>query len=242
MPSFEFLSNNCEKLLREILDNRNPDGSCDLSHWEERFDALNISEDIELRSQFGKLKERGMIFVKWADNIPYLLSVLEDGLSYFELKDLYSPNTEKLEGKLRKKYDVFISHASNDKLDYVSGLVNEIKKLGIEVFYDSDVLSWGDNWKEKILEGTSNSEFAVIVISNSFFGREWTEKELNEFLKRQNESGQKIVLPLLYNISISEMTSKYPHLSEIQAIESTKLTNQDITILLAKEIIKRLKE
>lgn len=99
---------------------------------------------------------------------------------------------------IHKKYDVFISHASADKEEYVDELNRTVKKLGINVFYDTDILSWGDNWKQVILDGTADSEFAIIVISKNFFGREWTEKELNEFLGQQNESGQKIVLPLLH--------------------------------------------
>ena len=48
------------------------------------------------------------------------------------------------------KYSVFVSHSSEDKIAYVEDLVNEIKDLGISVFYDQDVISWGDNLKEKI--------------------------------------------------------------------------------------------
>jgi hypothetical protein len=61
-----------------------------------------------------------------------------------------------------------------------------------------------------------SGRFAVIVISKNYFGREWTEKELKEFLTRQNESGQKIVLPLLLGISLNELKEQYPDLGEIQ--------------------------
>ncbi len=100
-----------------------------------------------------------------------------------------------------KKYDVFISHANKDKVSFVDELFKTIKRLGVNVFYDTDTFSWGDNWKQLIYEGTAQSEFAIIVISENFFDREWAEKELKEFLERQNTSGQKIILPLLYNIS-----------------------------------------
>jgi len=118
----------------------------------------------------------------------------------------------------RKRYDVFLSHASKDKLNYVDSLYIALRKLGVNIFYDSDVLSWGDNWKEVILNGVAQSEFAIVVISKDFFGREWTERELNEFLQRQDEGNQKLVLPLLYETSAD-----------------------DIAILLAKELIKRYK-
>ena len=139
----------------------------------------------------------------------------------------------------RKQYDVFLSHASKDKSDYVEDLYLTLRKLGINIFYDSDTISWGDNWKKIILDGTAVSEFAIIVISDNFFGREWTERELNEFLKRQNESGQKVVLPLLHNITRDQLKTHYPELEEIQVIDTATKSKEDIAILFAKELIKR---
>jgi len=140
-----------------------------------------------------------------------------------------------------KDYDVFISHANADKIDYVNELYLTIKKLGINIFYDSDVLSWGDNWKDTILRGTEQSEFAIIVISESFFGREWTEKELWGFLDRQNNLKQKIILPLLHNITVEQLKERYPSIQYIQCIRSDKYTKEQIAILLAKELIQRYK-
>lgn len=141
----------------------------------------------------------------------------------------------------RKDYDIFLSHANADKLNYVDDLYTTFSKLGIRIFYDKKELSWGDNWKEKILNGTAQSEFAVIVISENFFDREWTERELNEFLNRQNTSGQKIILPLLHNITFSKLKDKYPALAAIQAIQSNDKSKEEICILFAKELIMRLK-
>lgn len=167
------------------------------------------------------------------------------GLSYFEDKEkaMSKKQNSVLQAKQSetKQYDVFISHANKDKSDYVDSLYLAMRKLGISIFYDSDVLSWGDNWKQVILDGTAKSEFAIIIISENFFGREWTERELNEFLKRQNESGQKIVLPLLHNISLNSLKEKYPSLGDIQVIDTTNYSKEDIVILFAKELIKRLR-
>ena len=140
-----------------------------------------------------------------------------------------------------KKYDLFISHASNDKNTYVRGLYEALSQLGINIFYDEDSITWGDRWKDKILEGTASSEFAIIVISNSFFGREWTERELHEFLQRQNDSEQKMILPLLFGVSQEQLEEKYPQLADIQYLDTTKHSFESIAILFAKELIKRLR-
>lgn len=169
----------------------------------------------------------------------------DEGVQYFKNKEnantKQSSDIVRIKSNNHKKYDVFISHANKDKSDFVDELYLAIRKLGINIFYDSEILSWGDNWKQVILDGTEKSEFAIIVISNNFFDREWTERELDEFLKRQNESGQKIVLPLLHNISLEKLKEKYPTLGDIQVIDTQRYSKEDITILFAKELIKRYK-
>ena len=111
----------------------------------------------------------------------------------------------------------------------------------MSIFYDSDAVKWGDNWKQKILEGIEKAEFAIIIISENFFGREWTEKELDEFLTRQNESGQKIVLPILHNITVEQMKEKHPRLSDTQAMKAIEHSIEGIAVLFAEQFIKRLK-
>ena len=140
-----------------------------------------------------------------------------------------------------KEYDVFLSHAAIDKISYVNELYDVIRTLGITVFYDSTAITWGDKWKEKIIEGLHSSEFAIIVLSEQFFDREWTERELHELLEQQNENKQKLVLPLLYGITLEQLTKKYPQLGEIQCISAMTYSKEKIAILLAKELIKRYK-
>lgn len=140
-----------------------------------------------------------------------------------------------------KEYDMFLSHAVNDKISYVNELYDVIRTLGIKVFYDSTAITWGDNWKDKIMEGLHSSEFAIVVLSEQFFDREWTERELYELLAQQNENKQKLVLPLLYDITIKQLKEKHPQLGDIQCISTLTYSNEKIAILLAKELIKRYK-
>lgn len=139
------------------------------------------------------------------------------------------------------EYDGFISHANKDKKDLVEELYQSLKKLGISIFYDKESLEWGDNWKGRILNGTRSAEFAIIVISENFFGREWTERELSEFLNRQNKHGQKLILPIIHNITTEELRKEYPNIADIQAIGSKKYTCDEIALMFADQLIKRLK-
>ena len=139
------------------------------------------------------------------------------------------------------EYDVFISHANKDKENLVEDLYQSLRKLGINIFYDKESLEWGDNWKDRILNGTKKAEFAIIIISENFFDREWTERELSEFLNRQNTNGQKLILPIIHNITTEELKKKYPNVADIQAIDSKKYTCDEIALMFAKQLIKRIK-
>lgn len=132
------------------------------------------------------------------------------------------------------KYDVFLSHADADKEIFVEKLKKSFDKLGISIFYDKDSIEWGDDWKQKIYDGLSNCKYGVIVVSENFFNREWTEKELKELLSRQSKAGGKLILPIAYEVDLSDIRKKYKKLTDIQFIDASKYSIQDITIQLAK--------
>lgn len=156
-----------------------------------------------------------------------------NGISSIEVP-VYKANT-------LPEFDVFLSHANKDKTEIVDELYSSLEKLGVKIFYDKKSLEWGDKWKERIIDGTKKAEFAIIVISENFFDREWTEKELKEFLERQNRNGQKLILPIVHNISNEDLRRKYPSIADIQAIDSQNYSCDEIALLFARQLIQRLK-
>lgn len=139
-------------------------------------------------------------------------------------------------------YDVFISHANDNKKELVDALTVELEKLKIAIWYDANILDWGDNWKLQINNGLKKCRFGIVVISPEFLGREWTEKELNDLLQRQNETGQKVVLPLLYKMTVEEMKKQYPQLADFQARTINPGDDlRDIVIDFARILIRALK-
>lgn len=176
------------------------------------------------------------------DSLIHNLQVLRGKLVSYQATHFPATGTDTGGRKPAMIYDVFISHANTDKIEYVDQLKQSLDKLHIRVFYDKDTLEWGDKWKDKILEGVGQAEFAIIVISENFFGREWTEKELDEFLNRQNSSGQKIILPILHKITALQLKEKYPAVADIQALNSEDYSCDEIALLFAGQLIKRLKE
>lgn len=170
-----------------------------------------------------------------------LESIKEDKPFVDKMNGNFSTTVSSYIAETLPEYDVFISHASSDKKDLIEDLYQSLSVLGVKIFYDKESLEWGDNWKNKILDGTKRAEFAIIVISENFFDREWTERELSEFLNRQNRDGQKLILPILHNITVSQLKDKYPTVADIHAIDSSQYTCDQIALLFAKQLIKRLK-
>lgn len=159
-----------------------------------------------------------------------------------QLKNQPSEVSQQLGPLVQFQYDVFISHANDNKEELVNGLTTALSKLGISIWYDANSIDWGDNLKLRINNGLEKCRFGIVVISPEFLGREWTEKELRELLQRQNETGEKVVLPLLYKMTIADMKKQYPQLADFHA----KTINpgddfRDIVIDFACILIRALK-
>lgn len=242
MYEFKIVSPEAEKLLIEILEHED-----DYTYWEKRFKEYSHKEDVIARGCFKELSDNGLVKILFADNHPYDIQILKDGYLYKEhlknnaINSFSTKQTQTLSVKSKMEYDVFISHASKDKEEFVEELKESIKMLGVKFFYDEESIEWGDKWKELIIEGTNKSEFAIIVISENFFDREWTEKELSEFLNRQNDNGQKLILPIIHNITKEQLKEKYPDVADIQVIDSKEHTYDQIALLFARQLIKRYK-
>ncbi len=237
MTHYNTISPEAKNVLDEIISNEH-----NSDYWKNRFNGLSRKDDAILRGCFKELKENQLISVSWADNIPYIINVLKDGYLYDgHIKSIDVPTLPNEKWQNYSKYDVFLSHANKDKKDLVEELYQSLSKLGINIFYDKESLEWGDKWKERIQNGTNEAEFAIIVISENFFDREWTEKELSKFLSRQNSNGQKLILPIVHNITNEQLREKYPNVADIQAIDSREYSCDQIALLFAKQLIKRLK-
>ncbi len=53
----------------------------------------------------------------------------------------------------REEYDIFISHAWEDKEAFVDDFVAELSALDIKVWYDKQQIAWGDSMRAKIDKG-----------------------------------------------------------------------------------------
>jgi len=117
------------------------------------------------------------------------------------------------------KYDVFISHASEDKADFVDALANALDNEGLSVWYDEFTLNLGDGLIESINKGLSQSSFGIVILSPNFFRKKWPRRELSALLSRE-DSEEKVILPIWHNITKSEVLASFPLVADKFAVMS----------------------
>ena len=100
------LSKSGEVLLQEILEHRDDRGVCDSNYWGQRFEQLTPEDDATMRSTFKELIEADMISVMWADDYPYYLEVLANGVSHLEKRQDSFHHQRKSGFDLLKRKDI----------------------------------------------------------------------------------------------------------------------------------------
>lgn len=161
----------------------------------------------------------------------------------------YTPQVETVYEELYKRskpeaeeaaamYDVFISHASEDKADFVQPLVDAFQDAGIRVWYDAFDLQWGKGLREQIDNGIKRSKYAILVFSKNFFEKKWTKRELDGILAKEVMTGE-MPLPIWYNISYEDVYEFSPTLSGLYSLSTDKYSIPDICkafgLILEKE-------
>jgi len=116
------------------------------------------------------------------------------------------------------EWDVFISYAGEDR-DAVAALLAEaLRSKGVKVWFDRFELRMGDPLLRSIDEGLRSSRFGVVVLSPSFFAKEWPQRELAGLYQRSIQEGLQIILPVWYRLGAKEIAGYSPLLSDIVAV------------------------
>jgi hypothetical protein len=148
--------------------------------------------------------------------------------------DKFMPLT--VDEKTEKQYDVFISHASEDKNDFVRPFATLLREKGLKVWYDEFELKIGDKLRRKIDEGLSKTRYGVVVLSNFFFAKEWPQKELDGLFAIE-DNGQDVILPIWHKISKNEILRYSPTIAGILALNTSSFSIEEI----AEKIVEKVK-
>lgn len=133
-------------------------------------------------------------------------------------------------------HDVFISHASEDKDDFVRPLADALIAQGLNVWYDEMTLRIGDSLRQKIDKGLANSKVGLVVLSPSFIKKGWTNYELDGIVTR-TVSNEQVLLPIWHNITKQQVVDFSPSIADKVARSTATHTIEEIAIEIA-ELIK----
>lgn len=135
----------------------------------------------------------------------------------------------------QRDYDVFVSHASEDKAEIVRPLAQALQAAGLRVWYDEFELRIGDSLRRKIDMGLARSRFGVVVFSKSFFAKGWTNYELDGLVTRA-VSGEQVLLPIWHNVTKQEVINYSPSLADKVARSTATHTVEEIAAEIADVI------
>jgi hypothetical protein len=164
------------------------------------------------------------------DTLP---AVREEPLS--SLPELVHDNVPPASDTGSKSYDVFISHASEDKDEVVRTLAHALSTQDLEVWYDEFTLRIGDSLRQKIDKGLANSRVGLVVLSPAFLSKGWTNYELDGIVTR-SVSGEQILLPIWHNITKQQVVDFSPSLADKVARSTATHTVEEIANEIAEVI------
>ena len=136
---------------------------------------------------------------------------------------------------MEKNWDVFISHASEDKDTVVRQLAEMLEKLKVKIWYDEFSLKVGDSLSKSIDDGLQKSKFGIVVISKNFLEKRWTDYEYRSLLSKE-DNGKKVILPIWHDISKDEVKNFSLYLSDKVALETSKSSINKIALQLIETI------
>ena len=94
--------------------------------------------------------------------------------------------------------DAFISYATEDERCAIE-IVGTLKSRGFSVWYAPISLKIGDSLLSKINEGLAVAKSGILLISEIYINKQWTNYEL-DVLFRQHIENEKRIYPIWHNV------------------------------------------
>ena len=132
-------------------------------------------------------------------------------------------------------YDLFISHATEDKDAVARPLAAGLDARGGSVWDDEIELRIGDSLRRKIDAGIAGSRFGLVVLSHAFFGKGWAQYELDGLVTRATD-GKQVLLPVWHEISKEQVADRSPSLADKVALKTSDATIDEIADQIAAVI------
>lgn len=206
--------------------NKKTDITKKIAQKREKLNSLNKKLKKEEQDENKKRqKEQERVQKSYEKRIDELTAQLKNNISS-NISEVGKSTAE--ETSLEEKYDVFISHASEDKESFVRELADTlIEEYNIKVWYDEFSIKWGDSLRKSIDKGLKSSKFGIVVISKSFIKKGWTNYELDGLFQKEMTYG-KTILPIWHDITKDEVQDFSPSLAGRKALNTSMYTIKEI--------------
>ena len=132
-------------------------------------------------------------------------------------------------------WDVFISHATEDKDAVARPLRDALAKLGVTVWLDEPQMRIGHSLRRKIEEGIRSSRFGIVILSDSFFRKGWTNHELDGLVTR-TVAGEQSLLPIWHHLTAAEVMAHSPSLADKVAMNTSQYSIEAIAGQIAEVV------
>ena len=132
-------------------------------------------------------------------------------------------------------FDVFISHASEDKESVVRPLAKLLQALDVKVWYDEFTLEVGDSLSESIDRGLANSRYGIVVLSPTFMKKVWTRRELQGMVARE-VGGNHRILPIRHDLSHESLLEFSPTLADKKSISTNDASMHQIVYAILRVV------
>ena len=114
--------------------------------------------------------------------------------------------------------DVFVCHAHLDKETHARPLAWALGREGISCWVDEGQILPGDSLVKAVNEGLAGAKQVVLLITERFLGRSWTEREMEAATSLEIETGETLVIPVLA-VARSKLLKHYPLLAPKFALD-----------------------
>lgn len=133
-------------------------------------------------------------------------------------------------------YDVFLSHASEDKDEVARPLANALASHGLSVWFDELNISVGQSIRREIERGIHEAAFGLVIVSGHFMVKQWTQIELDALWGKKLSANDDLLLPVWHKVTYDEVQAGLPLLAGLHALNTSTMSIGEIAELLARTI------
>lgn len=171
-----------------------------------------------------------MIKTFWASNVPYIIEILDDGLTYFEEKGQHSD--------MHEKVSIFVSYQQSSGSDFVDDLERVLADKAV-IVRDKHLEAWGD--LSDFMESIRDQDIAVLVITDGYLKSPACMNEVTQFMRERNWE-ERVMFAVLDNSIYSREQEYLHHWGERKKDLNEQRKEADISIAELKNITDELEQ